>query len=611
MKAFSKKGEIIFMAAAFILLGGGILTSFFTDRILTVLPGFLEEHVFHRTFSHEAYRSTMVSLLQFPVFIAVVFSTLFFAKISDKCKSTLILFCTALVMLTLAVISYTHAKDFIDQDLSSEILFSKECFDRGTFWPRSWFYSMEFRFLNTQLYTAPLFLFTKNLSFIRAAQAVLSEVLLWISTYFILHELKIEKLWIKLLCCLLAISPVSWAFFCFVQEGSYYIPHIAFSFFYLGLFLSLAYNRPKSKRKENALLAVFFALAFLSGLSTIRYILNFTFPLAAILLYNRIKEFLRKDESFSLRGFFLEDRPLKISVYALFFSGFGYVLNSTVFTALFTFKNMNKVRFLSLSEIRLDDIISMIVNVAGYNGNVSFSTPGGAANVLLLIVSIFTAVVLAEMYRQNLPTHEKIFLQFTLFMAAFSLYTNVLIEMVERYLTMVMIYFLPFLALAVQNKNILPLKKWILASSAAVLILTNAFICFGRMQTENRSAEVQRLSEFLKQGGYEFGYAFSNTANPVWFCSDGKIDVVQIEDENNAEVRVLPEKFKVRKWLGPKKYLDKNYYKGGKRVFFALKKDEFDLSEKKVLEKGRLVYDNGYYLVFDYGSPADFIAAFE
>lgn len=108
------------MTAALILLGGGILISLFTDSILTVLPGFLEEHVFHRTFSHEAYKSTMISLLQFPVFLAVLFSAVFFVKISERGKNVLILFCTVLVMLTLAVISYTHAKDFIDQDLSSE-----------------------------------------------------------------------------------------------------------------------------------------------------------------------------------------------------------------------------------------------------------------------------------------------------------------------------------------------------------------------------------------------------------------------------------------------------------------------------------------------------------
>lgn len=612
MNTFAKKNEVLFLSIALVLLAAGTVFSLFTQPILEQLPSFLEEHVFHRTFNYEKFKDTMVSLLQFPVFIAILFSAIVFVKFSDRSKSALIITSTFLVMLVLAVISFKDAVSYTYQDLSSEILFSKECFDHKTFWPVSWFYSMEFRFINTQILTAPFFLFTKDLRIIRAIQVVLSEAVLYISTYFIMHELRIKKLWIKLLCCLLAISPVSWSFFSVVQEGSYYIPHIAFSFFYVGLFLRIAYNSSVSLRKERALRIVFLVLAFLSGLSTIRYILNFTFPLAAILVYNRIKEFVKDKRAFSFKEFFLEDKPLLLALEGLLLSGVGYIFNSLVIASVYTFKNMNKVRFNSISEMKVDDIIAMVLYTIGYNENVSFSTPGGVSNVLLLVASIFTAVVFANLYNKDLEKRERIFLQFTAFMAAFSLYTNVCIEMTGRYLTIVVIYFAPFLAVALQNQDIAGIKKWILGASSAVLVLTNAFLCFGRMQTENDSENLQKVSSFLLENGYEFGYAFSNAANPIWFITNGKIEAAQLTYGERDGANTVPDKYSIHKWLEPKKFLDENYYKGGKNVFFTLSKEEFDASkDSKALEKGRLVYNDGNYLVFDYNSQKDFISSFD
>lgn len=616
MKTFSKKHEIFFLTTVFIAVIFCTILSMFTEQILDWLPYFLEQHVFHRTFSHDSFKETMVSLLQYPVFILVFISAVFFLKLSDKGKSLIIIAFTISSILTLAIVSYTYAVNFTDQDLSSEMLFSKECFDKKTFWPTSWFYSMEFRFLNTQLLTAPFFFFTKNLSLIRTIQVILSECVLYLSVYFILNALKIKKVWLKLLCCLLAVNPISWTFFCYVNEGSYYIPHIVFSFIYIGLFLKIAYNEQDVK-KQNFLTIIFLIFAFLSGLSSIRYILNFTFPLAAILLYNRIKEFIKNKEIFSFKKFFLYDYALKISLAGLILSGIGYIINSTVLSSLFTYKNMNKVRFNFISDMKVDSIIEMILSVIGYNENVSFSTPAGITNVLLFILAIFTVIVFTELYnKKNLEKNEKIFLQFVVFMAFFSLYTNICIEMVGRYLTMVVIYFVPFLALAVKNENISTpphkkIEKWILCVSSSIVIMTNAYFCFGKMQTTNRSENIQKVSSFLLQNGYEFGYAFSNAANPIWFCTNGKIEVAQLTDSDKNGLRVIPSKFEIHKWLGPKKYLDTNYYKGSKDIFFAIRCNEFEASDnKKITDSGRLVYNDGFYMVFDYKSPKEFVLSF-
>lgn len=611
MKNFSKKNEIILFSAAILLLLIGSAVTLFTEQILVSFPTFLEEHVFHRTFNHEAYKDSMISLLSIPVFVSIIFSAILFPKFSDKFKSGIIISFIASVGIILFSISFTDAVNFVDPDLSSEILFSNECFREKTFWPLTWYYSMEIRLFNTQIVTAPLFFFTKDLRLIRAITVILCEAILFVSTYFILHELKIRKTWMKLLGCLLAISPVSWTFFCYVQEGSYYIPHIAFSFFYIGLFISLTYHS-HSERKNKILFTLFIILSFISGLSSIRYILNFTFPLAAVVVYNRVKEFLDSKEKFSVKKFFLEGGiSFRNSCIGLITSGIGYIFNSSVLASLYSFKNMNKIQFNPLSAMKIDRIISMILSTIGYNEDVSVFTPSGMANILIFILCIFTVIVFTSLFKANLQDHEKLFLQFTVFMAAFSLYTNICAEMVGRYLTMVFIYFVPFLALALQNEELKNANKWILGIASSVLIMTNAYLCFGKMQTTNRSENIQKVSNFLKENGYEFGFGFSNAANPIWFVTNGMVEVATIDDTTVQDTYTLPAKFKIHKWLSPKRFEDKNYYKGNKKVFFVIQKDEYNMTEsKKVFEAGNLAYDDGTYLVFDYNSPESFRNSF-
>ena len=74
MKNFSKKNEIILFSAAILLLLIGSAVTLFTEQILVSFPTFLEEHVFHRTFNHEAYKDSMISLLSIPVFVSIIFS---------------------------------------------------------------------------------------------------------------------------------------------------------------------------------------------------------------------------------------------------------------------------------------------------------------------------------------------------------------------------------------------------------------------------------------------------------------------------------------------------------------------------------------------------------
>ncbi len=606
------KSIVFFTSLLLIVFGTALML--FIPQILEWLPNFLENYVFHRTFNHAAFRDTMVSLVAYPIFFAILLDAIFFVKFSDKQKIVVIAFYAFSIFATLAITSYTCANAFIDQDMSSETLFGYECFREKTFWPTTWFYSMEFRFLNTQLLTAPLFIFTKNLALIRAITAVLCEVVLFAGTYFFLHTLRIKKLWLKLLCCTLMISPVSWTFFCYVQDGSYYIPHIVFSFFYVGLFISIIFHSDEhSDKKRKILFGIFTILAFLSGVSSIRYILNFTFPVWAVICFMNFYQLRKNDKVFNLKEFFVLDKATFVSTVGLFVSGIGYIFNSVVIASIFTFKNMNKIRFNPLSKMDLDSIKDMIFRTAGFNDDVSVFTPAGIANVLLFAVIVFSIMMCILLFRSNLSKGRRFFMQFLVFSVAFSLYTNICTEMVGRYLTMLFCFFIPLFAIVIEQSDIAKVKKWCFTAASAVLIMTNAYLCFGRMQLGENSLKLDGVCNFLKQNGYEFGYGFANIANPVWFWSNGDIEVATIDSDSDSEgIDVMPSKYTVHKWLEPKRYLDKNYYKGGKHVFFVIKERNYNASKNKApLEKGTLVFRDENYIVFDYDSPNSFISSFE
>ena len=611
---YMKKEKIItccfVISILLVLLGTGLVL--FMPQILDWLPGFLENHVFHRTFNHEGYRESMVSLVLFPVFIAIVIDALCFMKFSDAQKITITLFYLASIFLTLGITQYTCANVLTTQDLSSETLFGFECFRAKTFWPTRWYYSMEFRFLNTQLITAPLFALTKNLALVRAITAVLCEVVLFAGTWFILRELAVKKTWLKLLCCTLMVSPVSRAFFDVVQGGSYYIPHIVFSFLYAGLFISLV-RKEHTQRKQRILFGLFIMLAFLSGVSTIRYILNFTFPVFAVVAGVKFYALCKDKSPFRTKEFFIADDAVRLSALGLLASGIGYVFNSVVLASIFTFKNMNKLRFLPLSEMSLDGIKDMLLGTAGYNGNVSVFTPGGVANVLLLVVVVFMFLAVVALMRARLDDGRKFFLQYSAFFFLFHLYTNVCTEMTGRYFTMVYALFIPFLAILVEQSDVSAMKKWVLCVSSAIMIMTNAYLCFGNVQTDRRgSPRLEGVCAFLQKNGYEFGYAFSNIANPIWFCTNGKIEVASIDSDEVNGINVIPKKYSIHKWLEPKRFEKKDYYKGGKRVFFVMRTNEYQVSmssSSAVIAKPP-VYRDDSYIVFDYESPEEFISLF-
>ena len=613
MKQFSKNtGAVMFaLSIAGLVIGGTVVL--LTPQIVRWLPEFLEVNVFHRTFDHAVYFESIVSLISFPIFIAIVVTSLVFLKFSDRQKNVLIWAYIVCAFFVTAYVTYHYVgiNSYWFPDDASEILHARECFLQRNLVPRSWYYSTEIYILNTQLIETPLFFFTQNLILIKMITVTVMLAVLFLSTLFLVSSFKIEKKWLVLLCGLLVICPVSYPMWGLVHFGSFYAPHIAICFFYVGLFLRLSFADISPLRRR-IFAGLFLFLAFCGGLGSIRYFLNFIFPLAAVVIGRKILLQYRAANELRARALFEHDRETFWAGLGCAVCVLGYVVNTLVLANLYSVKNYNKIRFLPLGEATVTGVIDMILEVAGYNSNASVFTPAGFATVLLGVVAVVGTILFVVHIRRENSVAEASFLRFVVFLCAFTLYINICTEMVARFLCTTIVIFVPVLALVLRDRRIPGLHRYVLGVSFVILVLTNAFGAWSVFQSKDDTAGFRKTCDFLVENGYSFGYAFFGYANPAWFLSNGKLEVAILKDtEADDGSKILSDSYWRSKWLTPRRYYDPGY-NGENRVFLLMAADDVkNTPDNPVLLRGNVVYDADGFVVYDYENHAAFINSFE
>lgn len=160
---FSKKINIILYLIVILSLSLCTFLIIKAPDLLFIIQNILENKVFHRTFSLEKWADTINSLIAFPVFFVVFFEAVLFPKYSDTFKLIHILTFTVLTLLITCIASAVNSDEYMTSDMASELLLAKECYLQKSLFPRTWFYSTELRVLNTQIISAPLFIFTTRI----------------------------------------------------------------------------------------------------------------------------------------------------------------------------------------------------------------------------------------------------------------------------------------------------------------------------------------------------------------------------------------------------------------------------------------------------------------
>lgn len=609
MNYFSKKTEYTLLGLSFVGLLISAFFIFYSGSLLYVVENLLETKVFHREFDLARWSDTINALLAFPVFIVIVIDALLFLKFSNRTKVILLLLYGVVVIFFILTCCYNRSLEFMDSDMASEILLAKECFLEKSFWPKSWNYSTEIRLLNTQLITAPIFAFTSNLVIIKTISVILLSLLLPLSLWFLLTQLEIKVLWQKLLWCLLILCPWSGEMWRIVQFGSYYIPHIVIAFLVIGLFFGLTY-RNLSKKKKEIFFILYIFLSFTSGLAGIRYILYFQFPLALTLISLEVNNLFKEQRVFCIKQFFIENKAVFYSCLALVLGGLGYIFNTLVLSSLFSFADFNTTAFTTIGDVSFPEVQNAIMGILGYKNEVSVFTPSGIINILLYVGLSFFILTLIAKLKFSVQGSTNVFLLFCIIMFIFNAFVFINTEFIGRYFILLLVFLIPCIAVLCQSGEIGCIRRYIASISFVIVLLSSSFITYEYILCSDNNTSKYPVRDFLLSQEYEFGYGTFWNANVFNYLTNGKIDMGNLDKENNEEgIAVITQKYEYDNWLTPKRYYSNDY--GNKPIFLILSQAEYEIAkDNATLSVGKEVYSDQYYKVFEYPSHQAFKESF-
>lgn len=616
--SFSKKTEVILFSFTFLALVLGTTLIACSERFIPLMYDFFSKRVFHREFSLEAWLPTMQSFIIIPVFFALAVNIVVFHKHTERLK---IIYLAVLVACVAFLITYTvltSLHKFIDSDLAGETLLAKECIREKSFVPLGWRYSTELRLLNTQLISAPLFLLTSNWDVVRALTSLISCSVLFWAGWVLLAKLGIKKAWLKFFGSALLACPWSSLNFYVIGWGNYYIPHIVMGFVTLAIFIPILNGTSKNSKIS---LAFFYALSFISGASTIRYVLSYQFPLfvaTMILLFKRDDD--TKAVSFcELKKIFWDSKALKASLIGLFLSGIGYVFNSVILQRLYNFSQWNKEQFNFFGDVTLQDLFSAILRAFGFQEGVAAFTPSGVINVCVYIALILFAMNMVKAIKVNMPIEKRFLLIFTAFTIVFNSFLYYHLDFISRYYIVILAYMIPCVIVFIDTVELGTIKRYFVGAMFSLCIFTSSFTAPQGYLTGDPNKDLYPVMDFLNKkvqedSDYAFGYSTRDFANVITYFTHGKIEVAATKKQerylaqSGGVADSLPQKFTEAMGLTPSRYY-KHKHKG--KTFFMLSQSLYNNSiDNKVFEAGSEVFNDGHYLVFEYQSQDAFLNAF-
>ena len=605
-KNFSKKSEIILVSLSIFAIFISTLLVIFANQFYTIIYEILSTKVFHREFDFNKWLPSIESFFLIPSFLVITVNALIFTKYSEKSKMTLLSVLALDLFFLILFVNYAATDFTIDSDLASEILLGKQCIKEKTLWPRNWYYSTEFRFINTQIFSALGFLFTDNFNAVKTVQSFFCILSLFFSMWFLLNQLSIKKTWIKFLTCILTVIPWSWISWHVSAGQNYYIPHAVFSLIYLSIFLKLTNNQNLSHKKF--WISFFFIWAFLSGMSTIRYIIIFTLPLALAILWIEGRDKTSDTKITDFKNFWIKNQNVFLSVSGLIVSGIGYIFNNLIFQKIFTFHQWNSMNFNKFGETNLSDILLGLLETFGYKQEIAVLTPNGVINILVYAsLFLFTLYIILAL-KKELPKSNKILLVFFISNFLFNTFLHLNVDYINRYYYPILIYIMPCISVISFNSELSTLRKWVLSVTWSIILLTSTFSTLQHLIAVDNNKNRHASIEFLKEKDYDFGYATFWNSTVITYLTNGKIKVGNLT-RNKENKNLITEKYDFTKWLTPKDWYTDDY--NNKPIFLLVQQSEYALSKDyEVYKNGTLVYEDKFFKIYEYKNHNTFKEAF-
>lgn len=604
MNNFSKKTYFA-ISISFIALIFGTILLLLSEQLISTIYDILAHKVYHREFNLEKWLPTIESLLSIPLFLVISLNAVFFPKYTDKQKVILIAGTLFSLSISIIVCGLVATTKHVNSDIAAEFILAKECFLTHSIFPTSYYYATELRTLNTELISAPVFFFTNNLILNKTITIFFTCLFCFFTTWHFLKVLKIQKTWQKLLISFLIFAPFSEEAIYIGTWGNYYIPHTICTLIFLSLFINLVNHNYKN---EKFWMYFFFAFSFFCGLSTIRYVLNFLVPMSIAAIYMELK---KKDAPAitDINNFWLGNFTVRLSVINFFTAGAGYVFSSLVLQHFYTLSHFNKIQFCKLGETSILTLFKTILTTYGYREGVSVMTPSGVINLLVVIGLSVTIYAIYKLLKSDLAYTHRLVIVFCIFSFIFNTFIYYTVEFYSRYYYAVLILIFPILAIIFDNEKLEKPLKYVISLCWGIVFITSSYISIAGYINTNDNATREGYINFLKESDYTLGYSIFDNADVTIFLTNGEIAVGNLtKTEPKSKDFILDDKYDYDKWLTAKRFYE-TPHEG--HVFLLLDTNTYNLNkEKNIVKNGKTVYQDDYFIIFDYESNSVFKDSF-
>ena len=487
-----------------------------------------------------------------------------------------------------------NGEKLITSDFSSDLVLANLLNREGGLLSTNWYYSTEIIFLDTQFIFKPaLAIFPDNWHYARTlAVAIMMAIYLGSLGWFIkTSKIGPKGLWAVAFCSL----PMGSDYLYNVTRSTCYIPNFVFSFAMIGVLL-LALQKNNRVVLYTILLSV---ISFLSGLRTMRTILQVNIPLVAIAVFMLLCRLLSKYIDIHPSRIRKIDKKLLYYSVVMFVSALiGYAVNVMVLIKHYYYTNFDSSVLEAFSLNNVISVLGDIIAVFGWHRNVETMSAEGVSSCLSAVLGIavcLSIVLLFFKHSEKLSDSEYIIVSYTL--ATIAICTFIFAHSRE-YVSRYWVHIIPFgyIALAIAIKHLavkmpfLDLKRYALTFGLLVTACCYSWIIMPWDDTVDHFS-MNEVVDWVEEQGYTEGISTFWQGNIAIELSDGKIDMWTICNFDQLSIS---------RWLQVKSH--EQFPEG--RVFLLLTNDEYDLFADDM--EDYVVYRQGDYVVFGFEEGVDY-----
>lgn len=500
--------------------------------------------------------------------------------------------------------------DYLDSDMSAEMVLAHQLNQEGTIISKNWFYSTELRVVCEQLlFKIGLWLSPNNWHVARTiAQAIMLAIVAF-SYLLLANGAKLGKGAIYFAAILMC--PFGYWYLFHGVFGGFYFTHMILIMLSLGLLLQVM-KQKENKKRQAVLFVGMLMVCFGAGLNGVRILMNLYAPLtlaAVLLIVMKIHE-TPKEEAIEIKN---ELMYLILSVSAAVAAACGYFVNSHIFKEIYYFKEQENRVWTLLSLHRIAEAFSMLLSIFGYpydsfvNPEINKTVPlftitgilgaCGLAMAGLLLMVIVLSIVRLHAYNFEQKCIVVTTLSCIVVTALVFALTNDMDSINGSYwLPIVPLLFLLMQLVLSTEKYRLKYAQVIIGVCIAFCILSGSYVSTKSFMEQPVRAKVgmKQVADWLLENGYTKGYGNFWDSNLLVELSNGQLEVW---DVNQCTLET-------NKWLQSMQHLEQP--EGG--PLFVLTTPDLDLTEFTYIaqdESNKVYEDENGYKVFLFNSYED------